>query len=199
MYSPSVQRPGLGCRRQWWVPSFVPLLIIAAACGSRGEIIAAVSREYQLKAVLLLNLTRFVQWPEEAFDSTNAPLVIGVLGRNEFGSLLEEVVRGEEVHGHRIQVEQFPSVNSVSNCHLLFVSASEQREMETILACLQDRPILTVSDADRFTQHGGLIRLFTKPNGKIGLRINAGGVKAANLNMSAMLLRVAEIVNVEDD
>jgi hypothetical protein len=172
---------------------------ISVVLASAPKVSAAVSREYQLKAVLLLNLVRFVQWPESAFDSTNAPLVIGVLGRDVFGPLLDEVVQGEEVHDRRIVIERYPSVHDITNCHLLFISASEQNSLTPILAHLDNRPILTVSDADHFTRHEGIVRLFTKPDGKIGLRINARAGKAAKLKMSAMLLQVAEIVNAEDD
>ena len=173
--------------------------MVSVVLGSALEVSAAVSREYQLKAVSLLNLVRFVQWPEPAFDSTNAPLVIGVLGRDVFGPLLDDVVQGEEVHDRRIVIERYASVHDITHCHLLFVSASEQRAMAPILAHLNNRPILTVSDAERFTRYGGIVKLFTKPDGKIGLRINARAGKAANLKMSAMLLQVAEIVNAEDD
>jgi hypothetical protein len=64
---------------------------------------------------------------------------------------------------------------------------------------LRNRPILTVSDVEQFTRHGGIIRLFTKPDGKTGLRINAGVARTAKLTISSKLLKVAEIVNREDD
>src|ERR1051326_8071551 len=38
------------------------------------------SKEYQIKAVLLLNLARFVDWPPSAFATPDSPLVIGVVG-----------------------------------------------------------------------------------------------------------------------
>jgi hypothetical protein len=175
------------------------LALVAAMLGPGLRLCSDTPRETQLRAVLLLNLCRFVQWPESAFASTNAPLVFGVLGRDDYVPLLEEVTRDEEVHHRRIVIARYASVHDATNCHLLFIGSIEQRDMSAILAPLRDRPILTVSDAERFTRYGGIVKLFTKPDGKTGLRINAAAAKAAELTISAMLLRVAEIVNQEDD
>ncbi|MGH7971944.1 MAG: YfiR family protein, partial [Limisphaerales bacterium] len=74
---------------------------------------AEVSKEYQIKAVLLFNLTRFVDWPDSAFTAPDAPLVIGIVGRDPFGEALDEAVRGEEVNGHKIIIQRFPNGSSV--------------------------------------------------------------------------------------
>jgi hypothetical protein len=158
-----------------------------------------VSRRYQLKAVLLLNLLRFVEWPEQALGSTNAPVVIGILGYDPFGPLLEEVVRDEQVYERKIEIRRYTSVSEIDSCHLLFISSGEQRSMSSILTSLRNRPILTVSDAEQFVRHGGMIKFFTKPDGKTGLRINPGAARTAELRLRALLLQVAEIVNLEDD
>jgi hypothetical protein len=166
-----------------------------AALRGAGE----VPREYQVKAVLLLNLVRFVEWSESAFESPEAPLVIGVLGRDDFGPVLDEVVLGETVGGRPIEVRRYLTIDYVRDCHLLFISRSEQEQLERILGLLGGRGVLTVSDAGDFTRAGGIIRMFTKPDGKTGLRINLHAARKANLTLSALLLRVAEIVDVEED
>jgi hypothetical protein len=177
----------------------LPGILLALLLGSGSLRSADVSRRYELKAVLLLNLLRFVEWPEQALGSTNLPVVIGILGYDQFGPLLEEVVRDEQVQDRSIEIRRYHSVNDIDACHLLFISASEQRSMGLIIASLRQRPILTVSDANRFMRYGGMVKLFTKDDGKTGLRINPGAAKAANLRLRALLLQVAEIVNMEDD
>jgi len=62
-----------------------------------------------------------------------------------------------------------------------------------ILAGLNQRPILTVSDADGFAQRGGMIRFVTDRN-RIRLQLNLAATEAAHLTISSKLLRVAEIV-----
>src|SRR4051812_23846492 len=76
---------------------FLALLFwVAAAAGLHAQ----VSNEYDLKAVLLYNFTQFVDWPATAFATPEAPLVIGILGRDPFGPVLDELVAQENV-GHR--------------------------------------------------------------------------------------------------
>jgi hypothetical protein len=42
----------------------------------------ASNREYAVKAAFVYNFAQFTQWPPEAFESADSPLVIGVLGEN---------------------------------------------------------------------------------------------------------------------
>jgi hypothetical protein len=148
------------------------------------------SPEYQVKAVFLFNFAQFVAWPRQA--SSEGSLVIGVLGEDPFGAYLDQTVRGEEVNDRPLVVQRFRRVTDIKACHVLFVSRSEYDRMEHILGTLKGRSVLTVSDADDFTAHGGMIQFFTERN-KIRMRINLDAVKAADLKVSSKLLRVAEI------
>src|SRR5262249_5348333 len=62
--------------------------------------------EYGLKAVFLFNFTQFIEWPSGAFASADAPLCIGVLGEDPFGSTLDEAVRGESSRGRPLTVRR---------------------------------------------------------------------------------------------
>lgn len=159
---------------------------------------AAVTPEYQLKAVFLFNFTQFVEWPPQAFDDTNSPLVIGVLGNDPFGSYLDDTVRGETVNGRPLVVQRFSTSSDIKHCHVLFISRSEATHLTQILAGLKGKNILTVSDADNFNREGGIIRLATIAN-KIRLRIALEEAKAANLTISSKLLRPADIVTAGEE
>jgi hypothetical protein len=154
---------------------------------------AATLREYQVKAVFLLNFARFVEWPPEAFAGPQAPLVIGVLGDDPFGDYLDETVRGEKVNDRPFVVQRYHHVEEMDGCHVLFISRSEAGRLDSVLAALKGRSILTVSDMDGFAQNGGMIRLVTE-NNRIRLRINVDAADAARLTISSKLLRLAKIV-----
>ncbi|MHC1764282.1 MAG: YfiR family protein [Verrucomicrobiia bacterium] len=169
---------------------FQGLLLLLLALFTVWEAQAQVSREYDIKAVFLLNFAQFVEWPPQAFARTNSPFVIGVLGvADPFGRTLDEVVEGETVRGREIRAKRFRRLEEVDVCHILFLSASEERRAGEILAALKDRPILTVGDMDRFVSRGGMIKLYTEA-GKVRLRINHEAARAAGLALSAKLLRV---------
>lgn len=150
------------------------------------------SREYQLKAAFLFNFTRFVEWPKSSLPTDDVPLVIGILGSNPFGYFLEEIVAGEKVNGHPVVIHQYKSTEEIKACHILFINISETKKQEQAISDLKTRNILIVSDDKYFLDNGGMIRLFTK-NNKIKIEVNLEASKAANLIISAKLLRLAEI------
>jgi hypothetical protein len=155
---------------------------------------AARPSEYQVKAVFLFNFAQFVDWPPEAVADSQAPLTIGVLGENPFGDVLDATVRGERRGARSFVVRRYQRVEDIKICDILFISRPEGDRPEGVLADLKRRPILTVSDADGFAEHGGMIGFVTDRN-RIRLKINLGVVQAAHLTISSKLLRAAEIIN----
>ena len=150
-------------------------------------------QEGAVKAVFLFNFAQFVEWPPEAFPSPTSPMVIGVLGDDPFGPLLDEAVNREVVKHHELVVQRFRRVEEIRTCHILFISRSEVKSLEGILAKLNGRAILTVGDSDEFAVRGGMIRFLTADN-RVRMRINLKAAKAAGLTVSSNLLRAAEIV-----
>ena len=156
------------------------------------------SREFQVKAVFLYNFAQFVEWPADAFESPQSPLIIGILGLDPFGETLDEMVRDDSVNGRPLVVQRFRWVGEVERCHILFISGSETPRAEQILGALQGSSILTVSDSETLARRGGIVRFVVERN-RVRLRINLDMAKAAGLNISSKLLRSAETVVQQAD
>jgi hypothetical protein len=148
--------------------------------------------EYALKAVFLYNFCRFIEWPKSEFASPTDPIIIAVIGEDPFGPLLEEAVRRETVRGHPIKIERLRKPESIGHCHLLFISQSEVGRMDAILAAVTGKSVVTVGETDAFLDQGGMIALTAERN-RIGLHINPLLLRAANLDVSSKLLRVAQV------
>lgn len=161
-----------------------------------GDASAALS-EQRLKAVFLFNFSRFVEWPPSAFGAPDAPFVIGVFGRNPFGSELDDVARGETVNGRQLLVKRVQTAQDAAACQILFIPESERANLDEILATLARSNTLTVSDLDGAAQRGAMIRLITDRD-KIRLRIDVESARAAGLTISSKLLRASEIVAAAD-
>jgi hypothetical protein len=170
-------------------------LVAALFIGIRSDVAAQTGppSEYHVKAVFLFNFAQFVEWPADAFTDPQAPVVVGILGDDPFGSFLDETVRGEHVGARPFEIRRFQRIADITACQLLFISQSEGDRVEEILASLKSRPILTVSDGDDFAERGGMIHFVTEKN-HIRLRINLRAVEHAHLTLSSKLLRVAELV-----
>jgi hypothetical protein len=168
------------------------LMVCVPAFGA-GTTRAEMSREYQIKAAFLYNFVQFTEWPTNAFENTNRPIVIGVLGTDPFGRILDDLVRGEIVRGRKLVVERYQRVEDVKSCHILFISRSEEPRLDRILDRLKGKPVLTVSDIEGAAYRGVMIRFLTES--RIRLRVNLDAVQDANLTLSSKLLRVAEVVS----
>jgi hypothetical protein len=162
-------------------------LLIYVSFPAQGQ----VSREYQLKAAFLLNFAQFTEWPTNTFPSSNAPIVIGIIGTDPFGKILDDTVRNETVNGHPLVVQRYERLEEVDACHVLFIPRSESRQLDPIVNQTRGKPILTVSDIEGSAFRGVMIRLVTE-NNKIRIRINTESVAEAHLTLSSKLLRVAE-------
>ncbi len=152
--------------------------------------------ETQVKAIFLFNFTQFVEWPAHAFSTTDTPFVIGILGKNPFGTYLDEIVSGEKKNGRPMVVHRFSNAEEVKDCHILFVNLAKTDVPEAILEPLKGKSLLIVSDSENLIHHGGMIR-FMNVNRKIRFQINPNAAKAADLTISSKLLNLAEIVTVE--
>jgi hypothetical protein len=149
--------------------------------------------EYQLKAVFLFNFTQFVDWPSRSFADPQAPFVIGVLGRDPFGSALDETVRGETVNGRPLVVQRYRSIEELKPCQILFIDRSAGDEAYKTLERVAHQGTLTVSDFDAQLPHSVIIR-FLNEGKKIRLRINVDSARDAGLTISSKLLRPAQVV-----
>lgn len=153
----------------------------------------AATTEYELKAVFLLNFTRFVEWPEDIMPPGKDALIIGVIGVDPFGEALDTAVRNEAVNGRPLIVKRFQRKEEVTVCHVLFVSRSETPRLKSILDAVKGKAILTVSDIERFAYSGGIIGL-VMDQGKVKIQINVEQAKHAQLNLSSKLLGPAQLV-----
>lgn len=150
-------------------------------------------REYQVKAVFLFNFAQFVDWPADAFPASDSPLVLGVLGNDPFGAVLDEAVRDEKAGAHPLEVRRYRRLEDADGCHILFIGRSEATNLESIVLALQNRNVLTVSDSENAARRGVMIR-FINDNNRVRLRINLDSTRRAGLTISSKLLRAAEIV-----
>jgi hypothetical protein len=175
----------------------VAALALAFVGARSAPAVTAESREFEVKAVFLFNFAQFVEWQPDAFPDKEAPLVIGILGNDPFGTYIDEAVRGEKVNDRSLVIRRFHSVEEVGTCQILFISKSEAPRLSEDLQALKGRSILTVSDMDDFSRSGGMIRFVMEKN-KVRLRINNDAARTAGLRISSKLLRPSEVVTTED-
>jgi len=154
---------------------------------------AQTPKEYRIKAAFLYNFAKFVEWPAQCFASGEAPIVIGVLGKNPFGDELDKIVAGRKLNGREITVRIIETAADLPSVNLVFVGAGEEVRMLDKVQPSQRMGILTVGESKPFKSRGGMIT-FTADGDKVRFEINQGSAEQAGLKISAQLLKLATAV-----
>ena len=149
--------------------------------------------EYQVKALFLLNFIKYVDWPAGALPGATSPIVIDILGRDNFNDSLTNAVEGKNINGRAIVIKHVSAGDDLNGCAILFISSSEDSRLSDILSKTGTLPILTVGEDESFLQDGGIIN-FTLKDGKIHLEINLKAAQKVKLQISSKLLSVADEV-----
>jgi hypothetical protein len=160
---------------------------------TQGNCEDASSKEYQVKAVFLLNFAKYVDWPATAFTNSAEPITIGVLGTDPFGDNLQHDVADKMVNGRPFAIKHLAADSDLNGCQILFVSDSESSRMGEILSKAGALPILTIGEDEEFSQNGGIINFVLK-DGKVRLEIDLTTANKTGLKISSRLLAVADVV-----
>ena len=165
---------------------------IVAATAVAG-VSAQSSLEYNVKAALLLNFARFIEWPEGAFGNPRAPVEMCVFTPNPFGDALDRALRGESVGTRPLSARDVRSPSETTGCHLLFIPAGT--ESRAIGMLRQAGPhTVTVGESPRFETMGGAVT-FVLEGGRVRFNVNLRPVEARGVRISARMLHLASRVD----
>src|ERR1051325_5123918 len=106
--------------------------LVPSANNALGDGLTAAT-EQQIKAAFLINFARFTEWPARKFADAAAPVRVGVLGRNPFGADLETMARSTSIDGRRGRTARGDEPQSLTGCHIVFISDSELRRLPQVL------------------------------------------------------------------
>jgi hypothetical protein len=150
--------------------------------------------EYEVKAAYLYDFGKFVTWPAKAGTGDEFPIC--VLGEDPFGATFDATIAGGTINGKKVVITRIAKPQEAVSCRILFISASEERQLKEILATLDKTSVLTVSDISQFTRRGGMIQ-FVIDASRVRFEVNVTTAERAGLTLSSQLLKVA--INVRRD
>lgn len=147
------------------------------------------SLEYPIKAAFLYKFGSFVEWPPEAFASSDAPVNVCVVGRDPFGPVLDRTVRGQTVGARPVAVRRLAAVTPGSGCHIAYLGGSSEQSVSEASRMLADAPVLTVTDNPRADGAGAI--QFTVRSNRVRFRIDLRAASRSGLSISSKLLNLA--------
>lgn len=175
-------------------PSLI-LLLVTALLAANPPYVGAQSEpvgEFELKAAVLANLAKFIEWPPSAFYDRRAPTVICILGRGALGdSLPAAIPRGTN---GRVLFRRVQAGAVIQDCPILFISSSERKTLNEVFSTLKGSGVLTVGDSARFAAQGGMIQ-FALEDQQVRFNINLSAASQEGFTISSKLLALARIVD----
>ena len=144
--------------------------------------------EARVKAVYILKIREFVDWPEGQNYKTD----ICVFGDDIIGASLAQSQEALTTT-NPANIVRLTVTSNFDSCHILYVGSGSEEYLGQILFNIKDMPILTISDIDSFVLKGGIIGL-EDIEGKIKISVNNLNAKKSKLFISSKLLQVARKV-----
>lgn len=144
----------------------------------------------EIQAAFLVKFSAYVKWPEKTFSSSKEPIIIGIVGRDPFGSSVDKIARSFKAKGRSIEVRRFSNAASVTKSHILFIPSTEKKNMETIRRASSGKAVLLVGNFSGFLEQSGSIN-FVMVGKKIRFNISRTNYQRAGFTISSKLLSVA--------
>jgi hypothetical protein len=155
--------------------------LLVCATGARASDLP----EYRLKAAFVYNFMLFTEWPA----ATGGTLNLCILGKDPFGPEIDGL-HGKAVAGRSIDVHRKAAGESLKTCQVVFIAPSMMGSLPRLLESLKDQPTLTLADSPGAMQQGVALNMGVA-QGKVSFEANLRAARAAGLNLSSKLLRLA--------
>ncbi len=168
------------------------LLLISLLAVNYGYAASAQDKfdEYMVKAAFTLNFARLTQWPDNRLKASD-DINICVMGNETLKSIFTQV-NGKNINGHTARLKIISRTNTITQCHILFISGIKQSNMRQIFKLAQQHSILTMSELTDIRQSGAVLN-FVMQNHKVRFQIDPVRAQQAKLKISSRLLKLSII------
>ncbi|MEP7246283.1 MAG: YfiR family protein, partial [Gammaproteobacteria bacterium] len=142
-------------------------------------------------AAYLFNFAKFVEWPADTPPGAlsvcflNSPSVLGAFAAS---------IADRRIGTRAVLARAVDEAGALHGCDMLYLGSgalgTSSESAEKVPA------VLSVSEAQDFIHHGGIIELFAEGN-RLRFRINLANAHRAGLRISSSLLQLASSVDQE--
>ena len=148
------------------------------------------ANESAVKAAYLFKFGFFVEWPSAAFAASDSPINLCIVGKDPFGSTLDDSVRGQKIGDHTIVVRRLGVAMQESGCHIVYLAGGPGARTDETLAGLRGSDVLTVTDGQADSGDVGIIN-FVVRDSRVRFDIDDAAAASAGLTISSRLLNLA--------
>jgi|GEM_PF-2658383 hypothetical protein len=145
------------------------------------------AQEYDTKALYIYSIATYIFWPS-FIKETN--FLIGIIGQSKLNDVLVSYINGKKIHGMPVVIEPYNPA-SKKFYHVIVVVENKQKDFYKINKTLHDQPVLVIEENQFSEKAGAQVSIYPDGN-KIKFKINEKQIQKTGLNVSGLLLKLAE-------
>ena len=150
--------------------------------------------EYEIRAAMLFNLTRFIDWPAWKLDPAHPEFAVCLLGSDPIGSNIDTLMQGKTVQSRPVVVRHLTSIDNATACHILYESAGSRKSVAHALGELEKNAVLTISEKSNADNQAQVMGLPTSED-HVHIEVNLGAAQRSGLTISSRLLHLATVTH----
>jgi hypothetical protein len=175
-------------RKAALIPAALALAFMLLAAAPRS--LAQDSVEYSLKASFLTKFGSFVSWPNDAFASATSPVVLCIVGQDNFGDIIDRAVADQSIGTRSIEVRRIPTAAPNSLCHIMYIAGSTAQSVAEGVAAMRHTHTLTFTNSSQNAPAKGIVHFVVKEN-RLRFEIDDSLAAENGLILSSKLLSLA--------
>jgi hypothetical protein len=144
----------------------------------------------KIKATFIYNFTKYIEWPA-SYKQGN--FIIGVIGNTTLIKDLNKMAVLKKAGNQPFEIKSFPSISSITKCHLLFVSSDNSVNLKEISQKIKNYSTLLVSEKPGCAKQGAAINFVIQDN-KQKFELNKNNAEKYNLKIGSSLAGLAILV-----
>ncbi len=171
------------------------LLLVLLVPGWSAAQADSAERTREVKAAFVLNIARFVYWPEEVFKEHPREILLCLYRDNPLGNALESI-RNKKVAGRDLAIRNVDRLGATGGCNILLVPAEQLQHFRHDPDRMPKQPLLTITDGTAAsTDTHGIQVILVRRETRIGFDIDQARVRQSGLRLSSELLKLGRIVH----
>ena len=176
--------------KERWSLLIVLVMLAWLCCGSAVSAQHAAD-ESSIRAAMVVNMARFIDWPAWKSDAEHPQFIICILGADpieHYSASLEH----QTSESRPVVVRHLTANEPVNSCHVLYIGLADRKLLSRIEPELTKNAVLAVSARSNAITGNQVVGL-PAVDDHIHIEINLSVAQRSNLQISSRLLRLATV------
>jgi hypothetical protein len=137
----------------------------------------------KMKAIFIMNFTRYIEWPESYREGN---FVVGVVGNSPLYTELIKMAKTKKVASQTLEIRKFDEIGDIAKCHILYVSENKSQDILSVVSQVKQNSTLIITAKEGLVDRGSGINFVVK-NNRQKFELNKKNVEKKRLKVSANL------------